>query len=75
MKRKDGLGVKGKQSKDSVGVYYNHSIWMGLSGHRARCEISIIWYFGMFTQVYFRVQEILWFLSSKKATCTGPYLD
>lgn len=30
-------------------------------------EFPIIWYFGMFTQVYFRAQEILAFLSGNKA--------
>ena len=40
---------------------------MGLSICTAHSEIPIIWYFGMFTQVYFGAQEILGFLSGNKA--------
>lgn len=65
--RKDGLGEKGNQTRDRGTVYYNHSLCMGLSIRAAHSEIPIIWYFGMFTQVYFRAQEILGFLSGNKA--------
>lgn len=67
-----------KISEDSGTVYYNRSLCTGLSIHTAHSEIPIIWYFGMFTQVYFRRGEILGFLSGNETvpgfTESGPCL-
>jgi len=40
--KKMGLGEKGKQTRDSGTVYYNHSLCMGLSILTAHSEIPII---------------------------------
>lgn len=40
--RKDEEGERGRQTRNSGTVYYNHSLCMGLSTHTAHSEIPII---------------------------------